>query len=257
MLQFTNVNKLYAMKIYYCFLLLVLSLSLFSSCEKEEGFGGSSALEGYVYKIEHSNDNFSFKADTFPALDQRVYLQYPSDLEDIRTDSAGRYRVNFLRSGDYAVYAHSELQDDSDNLQAEVVNVHVSGKLTVADTIFIHTGKANGTAMIRGKVMVSYYNKGDLVSINGESIFPAVETRVFIKYLGDQTYFDDVRVGDQGVFIFQEVKPGRDYEIYASTEVPGEEYKNILLPESQIISLPDVPYEIYDLEEAFMIKMNN
>ena len=242
------------MKIYSYFIFLI-SLFLLTSCNKDEGFGGSSSLEGYVYNIRHLDDNFSFKTDTFPALDQRVYLSYGKADEDIRTNYEGKYRFEFLRSGNYTVYAHSEFPDG--RLEPVFADVKVGGSLTKADTIFIHTGKANGTAMIKGSVMIRYYNKGSLVTINGESSFPAVETRIFLKYLGDETYYDDVRVGDKGIFIFQKVQPGLDYEIYVSTEIPGDKYKNILFPEAQTIQLPNEPYKTYELGEVFFIDINN
>jgi hypothetical protein len=214
-------------------------LSLFliiTSCNNDEGFGGSSTLEGYVYNIRHSDDNYSFKTDTFPALDQRVYLQYPLDLEDIRTDKDGKYRINFLHSGDYAVYAHSEFADGS--MQAEVVHVRVSGNLTKADTIFIHTGKANGTSMIRGSVYATYWHN---TKYQGKG--PALGERVYIKYAGEDAYFDDLRVSDKGVFIFQKLTPGV-YEIHAittdkDTRVPEPVIETIEVTETgKIYDLP-------------------
>ena len=233
------------MKIYYYFLLLFSTLCLFTSCNNDEGFGGSSTLEGYVYNIRHFDDNFSFQTDTFPALDQRVYLQYSSDLEDIRTDKDGKYRVNFLRSGNYEVYAASELSDGS--LKAEVVNVRVSGKLTVADTIFIHTGKANGTAMVRGSVYAIYWHNGKY-----EGQGPALGERVYIKNAGEEAYFDDIRVSDNGIFIFQKLLPGT-YEIHAvtvdpNTRVPSKISKTIEITETQ---------KIYYLEEDIPVVTGN
>lgn len=231
---FYKINN--AMKIYYYFLLFLSFLYLFISCNKDEGFGGSSTLEGYVYNIRHSDDNYSFKTDTFPALDQRVYLQYPSDLGDVRTDKDGKYRINFLRSGDYSIYAHSEFADGS--LKAESVNIHVSGNLTVADTIFIHTGKANGTSMIRGTVYATYWHNG---KYQGQG--PALGERVYIKHAGEEAFFDNIRVSDKGVFIFQKLTPGI-YEIHAVTidkdsRVPESIIETIEIEETgKIYNLP-------------------
>ncbi|MDH8701945.1 hypothetical protein M2138_001297 [Dysgonomonadaceae bacterium PH5-43] len=233
------------MKIYR-YLLLLPMLCLLYSCNNDEGFGGSSTLEGYVYKIVHSDDNFAFATDTFPALDERVFLQYPDDLEDIRTDSAGKYRVNYLRSGTYSAYAISKYADDSQ--QAEVVKVKVSGSLTVADTIFIHTGKANGTAMIRGSVYATYWHNG---KYQGQG--PALGERVFIKHAGQDAYFDDIRVSDKGVFIFQKLTPGV-YEIHAittdkDTRVPATIVQTIEITETGIIY--DLPKEIEVGDEQY------
>jgi len=200
------------MKIQSYFLLICSVLFVFFSCNQDEGIGGSSSVEGYVYNVRHSDDNFSFTKDTFPALDQRVFLQYPSDLKDVRTDKDGKYRVNFLRSGNYEIYAVSEFVGGS--MKAEVVDVRVSGNLTIADTIFIHTGKANGTAMIRGSVYATMWHNA---RYQGEG--PAVGARVYIKNAGEEAFFDDLRVSDKGVFIFQKILPG-EYEIHVTTEDP-------------------------------------
>jgi hypothetical protein len=241
-------------------LYLFLSLFLLSSCNKDEGLGGSSSLEGYVYEIKHGDDNYSFQADTFPALDQDVFIEFGDDLnpgDRIKSGREGYYRFDYLRKGTYTVYALSDFADG--HKEAVAKTVKVSGDLNKADTIFIHTGKANGTAMIKGSVWVRYYNKGSLVYIDGKDLFPAVEFRVFIKNLGEETSFNDVRVGDQGVFIFQKITPGKSYEIYVDTEIPGERYKNILFPKHQTIDVPNAPYnyEPYKLDEEFIIEINN
>ena len=243
---------------FYC--LGVIALFFLSSCNTDEGLGGSSSLEGYVYEVRHNDDSFSFQTDTFPALDKDVFIEFGDDLsvgERIRSGREGYYRFDYLRKGDYTVYALSEFADG--RKEAVIKKVKVGSDLNRAGDIFVHTGKAAGTAMIRGEVWVRYYNKGRLVvDSDGNSLFPAVETRVFIKNKGEETSFDDVRVGDTGIFIFQKVQPGNAYEIYVSTEIQiGDVYKNILTPVySDIIEVKE-PYKTYNLDEKFIIDINN
>ncbi|GAB6012517.1 hypothetical protein MK137Hg34_000206700 [Viscerimonas tarda] len=249
------------MYIKYC-LSLFLTLCLLSSCNKDEGLGGSSSLEGYVYEIVHSNDNFSFITDTFPALNKDILLEFGGNDYSIgerkRTGREGYYRFDYLREGNYTVYAISGFADGHDEAVAQ--KVRVSGKHNKADTIFIHTGKAVGTAQIRGVVWVKYYNKGSLVRVNGQDSVPAVETRVFIKNTGEETFFDDVRVSDAGVFVFQKIQPQKQYEVYVNTEIPGESNKNILFPLLKKVDVGEV-YRTYPLgnEEKleFTIIVNN
>jgi hypothetical protein len=242
----------------YLFLLMLI----FSACNKDEGLGGSSSLEGYVYAIEHFDDNFSFQTDTFPALDTDVFLEFGDDLrvgERIRTGREGYYRFDYLRKGNYTVYALSEFPGKEK--RAVIQNVKVNGDLNKANPIFIHTGDAIESAMIKGSVWVKYYNKGSLVSVNGQDSLPAVESRVFIKYVGEDTHFDDARVGDQGIFIFQKIRPGKRYIIYVSSEeVTQEDHKNILFPIPQEVEVNEA-YKTYPLDGdeplTFTIKMNN
>ena len=246
------------MRLYTYFFLLIPIACLITACNKDEGFGGSSSLEGYVYEVRHNDDNFSFQTDIFPSLDKDVFIEFGDDLnigQRIRSGRDGYFRFDYLRKGIYTVYALSDFADGRKEAVTRTVNV--SGKLHRADTIFIHTGKASGTAMIRGSVMVRFYNKGQLVVDNtGKSLFPAIETRVFIKNKGEETAFNDVRVGDKGIFIFQKIQPGKSYEIYVDTEVQiGDIFKHILKPVYREIDVKS-PYTIYDLE-TFTIDINN
>jgi hypothetical protein len=215
-------------------------------------------LECYVYEVRHNDYYFSFQTDIFPSLDKDVFIEFGDDLnigQRIRSGREGFYRFDFLRKGSYTVYALSDFADG--HKEAVTCKVEVNSKLHRADTIFIHTGKASGTAMIRGSVMVRFYNKGQLVIDNsGNSLFPAIETRVFIKNKGEETYFDDVRVGDKGIFIFQKIQPGRSYEIYVDTQIQiGDIFKHILKPIYREIDVKS-PYITYDLEQ-FTIDINN
>ena len=243
----------------YCCTFLFFSLFLLISCNKDEGAGGSSSLGGYVYEIRHDSDNSFFPTDTIPAVDERVSVIYGNNAtneagDDMRTNGSGYYCFDYLRKGNYVVYAISTYDDDS--REAVEVSVNVGSGFNKADTIFIHTGKANGTAMIRGKVLVRYYNKGSLVTDNRQYEFPAIGYRVYLKHAGQDIVKDDVRTNDEGVFVFQRLQAGT-YEIYTETEKVGDSYKNVIFPtEPQIIEIPSTPYLIHDLESVFVININ-
>ena len=228
----------------HLFYLLCLTFAL-SSCQ-DEGFGGTSSIEGYVYNIIHHNKNFSFITDTVPAAEYRVYILTGDNspvLKDIRTNHQGLYRFDYLRKGTYPVYALSDPADG--HPEAEMVEVKVGKGLNRADTIFIHTGKAYGTAVIQGSVYADYYSKGDKI---GEGM--AIGERVFIKRLGESTHFDDVRVGNLGIFAFEQVPPG-DYEIYIISEdrfseVPFAESIQVTVTETGVI------YQLPEEKEAWI-----
>jgi len=101
---------------------LVLFLSLlisFSSCEKEAGEGGTSVIEGQVYKI-HTFQNFTTgEWDTlYYQLDsgKDVYIIYSDDINAVyddkfETDYNGVYRFDYLRKGDYIIYTYADSID--------------------------------------------------------------------------------------------------------------------------------------------------
>ncbi|MDR0799897.1 MAG: hypothetical protein LBN18_09085 [Dysgonamonadaceae bacterium] len=215
------------MKIHFYFLLACLLI--LTSCNKDEGLGGSSSLEGYVYSVVHSDDNFSFAADTFPALDKDVFLEFGDDLsigQRIRSGRDGYYRFDYLRKGNYTVYALSSFADD--HKEAVTKRITVGGGLNQADTIYIHSGKAYGTAMISGEVKAKYYHNG---TFRDEG--PATGVRAYIKHANEEAYFDDVRVVD-GVFIFQKLLPG-NYIVAISNEDQNTE--KVTLVVSGVISI--------------------
>jgi hypothetical protein len=101
---------------------LVLFLSLlisFSSCEKETGEGGTSVIQGQVYKI-HTFQNFTTgEWDTlYYQLDsgKDVYIIYSDDINAVyddkfETDYNGVYRFDYLRKGDYIIYTYADSID--------------------------------------------------------------------------------------------------------------------------------------------------
>jgi len=101
---------------------LVLFLSLlisFSSCEKEAGEGGTSVIEGLVYKI-HTFQNFTTgEWDTlYYQLDsgKDVYIIYSDDINAVyddkfETDYNGVYRFDYLRKGNYIIYTYADSID--------------------------------------------------------------------------------------------------------------------------------------------------
>ena len=101
---------------------LVLFLSLlisFSSCEKEAGEGGTSVIEGQVYKINTFQNFTTGEWDTlYYQLDsgKDVYIIYSDDINAVyddkfETDYNGVYRFDYLRKGDYIIYTYADSID--------------------------------------------------------------------------------------------------------------------------------------------------
>jgi hypothetical protein len=233
-----------------------------ASCNKDEGLGGSSSIEGYVYSVVHQSDDYFFTPDTIPAVGERVYIVYGGDEnapiadKDVRTNLNGMYCFQFLRKGNYIVYALSSYPKElnSENV-AELQRVQVGSETALANPIYIHSGSGYGFAMIKGTVWVQYYDRSFRPS--GDPV-PAVDTRVYLKRTGDETYIDDVRVGDNGVFIFTKVSPGK-YEIYTTTEEIGNRNKIFPFsipfdPERGISEIEiTAPHKMYELPQVQII----
>ncbi|MDR2621874.1 MAG: hypothetical protein LBC48_04745 [Dysgonamonadaceae bacterium] len=227
---------------------LFLGLFLLSACNQDEGLGGSSSLEGYVYQIEHSDDNFSFQTDTFPAVKKDVYLIFGDNAtdyfgDDVETDNHGLYRFDYLRKGNYIVYSYSEYPDGRKAAISQ--NVKVGGGANKADTLFIHTGKSYGTSMIKGCVYALFYDKTTKIDEGW-----AIDTDVYINRAGEEMFFDRIRVGDQGIFIFQKILPGK-YEIWVTSEDPETRKLTPVKKEIEVTK----PETLYEFPERFTIKV--
>ena len=93
----------------------------FTACEKDAGDGGTSVIEGKVYKVFTFQNPNSGEWDTsFFQLDvgKDVFIIYSSNEEDIyddkfETDYNGRYHFEYLRKGDYIIYTYTDSIDGS------------------------------------------------------------------------------------------------------------------------------------------------
>lgn len=103
-------NRNYLLKcLSFCFL-----ISLFlTSCEKEEGEGGTSSIRGKVivhdFDAGFQNPNPSL---IYPAADEKVYIVYGTDNntydDDFDTSFDGTYEFKYLQKGKYKIYAYTK-----------------------------------------------------------------------------------------------------------------------------------------------------
>ena len=96
--------------------LLLIVIALFISCENGSGEGGTSVIQGQVFKIHtFQNSSTGFLDTTYYQLDsgKDVYIIYSNNSQDLyddkfETDHNGRYRFEFLRKGDYLIYTYAD-----------------------------------------------------------------------------------------------------------------------------------------------------
>ena len=91
-------------------ILFFLCTTLFLSCDKPEGEGGTSAIKGKII-IRDYNTNFTLLQSTYPAQEERVYIIYgDNDFydNDTRTSYDGTFKFENLRKGNYKIFAYSD-----------------------------------------------------------------------------------------------------------------------------------------------------
>lgn len=195
-------------------LLLCIGILFFVSCKKNAGEGGTGVVQGYVKLINHPDDDYTLPADTMDASKTDVFIVYGnSDFygDDVETDDKGFYKFKYLTPGDYTVFSYSTLPDGDKIPVTASVSIG-KGETGNVPTLYIHSGKAYGTSIVKGKVYALYYHND---TYRGQGW--AYEQRVYIRKAGDSYHFDDVRVGLDGVFAFQKLQPD-EYEVFTFTE---------------------------------------
>jgi hypothetical protein len=119
---------------FHCLLFTIspLILLLSVSCEKDEGLGGSSSVSGRVL-VRQYNANFTVLTEEYYATDEDVFIIYGNDQvygDKTSTHYDGTFRFDYLREGNYTIYAYSE---DSANYPSQheipvMIQVSISGK---------------------------------------------------------------------------------------------------------------------------------
>ena len=235
------------MKTFKSFLILAVTALLLSACNKGPGEGGTGTVQGFVKLVHHPDDDYTLTPDTMVAAKTDVFIIYGDEAyfgDDAETNANGMYRFEYLRPGNYTVFAYSTLPSGEKMAVSETVELQ-RGTIANVPTLYIHDGKAYGTSVVKGRVHAAYYHNG---SYRGEGW--ACEHRVYIRRVGDDIPFDDTRVGPDGYFAFQKLQPG-EYEVYTVTqdfnEVPDFVFQTIMVEEAG---------QIYEIEEQFEIIIN-
>ena len=103
-------------------LLIICAIAFgFTACEKQSGEGGTSVIEGQVYKIfTFQNPTTGLIDTTYFLLDagKDVFIIYGDDKSEVyddkfETDYNGKYHFEYLRKGDYTLYTYADSTDGS------------------------------------------------------------------------------------------------------------------------------------------------
>ena len=231
------------------FLMTLLALALIMpSCNKGPGEGGTGTVQGFVKLVHHPDDDYTLTPDTMVAAKTDVFIIYGDEAffgNDVETGVDGMYQFEYLRPGDYTVFAYSTLPSGEKVAVSESVNLQ-RGAVVNVPTLYIHDGKAYGTSIVKGRVHATYYHNG---SYRGEAW--ACEHRVYIRRVGEDIPFDDTRVGPDGYFAFQKLQPG-EYEVFTSSDDIGTEIPDFVF---QTINVEEAG-QIYEIEEQFEVIIN-
>ena len=89
---------------------LTILVASLAACKKDAGQGGTSTIKGKVLVYKYDNA-FLAVEDTFPMVDNDVYIIYGSDHntydDNYKASFDGSYEFKFLQKGKYKLFAYS------------------------------------------------------------------------------------------------------------------------------------------------------
>ena len=100
--------------------LIICAIAIgFMACKKDAGEGGTSVIEGKVYKIHTFQNSSTGAMDTlYYQLDsgKDVFIIYSDNETEVyddkfETDYNGKYNFEYLRKGDYTLYTYADSID--------------------------------------------------------------------------------------------------------------------------------------------------
>jgi hypothetical protein len=200
-----------------CFYLcLLLGILVTTSCSKDEGYGGSSHIEGQLI-CRYYNEDFTVFQGEEPAKDEDIFLLFGDNktvADDIETSNTGHFSFEYLWPGNYQLYYYS---DDTARLtygdKAIVQDVVLEkNKTTYLGKLYMYKALRwdRGKASITGRVM-NFHNP----------TMPMKEEPVYIIYNHEDFYRDRIRTSDDGTFKFPDLLMGH-YTIFVYSSYTTE-----------------------------------
>ncbi|UKN00533.1 hypothetical protein K6119_12400 [Paracrocinitomix mangrovi] len=123
-------------------ILILLAGAALTACNKEPGLGGTSTIEGKVYKIE-TNVLGQILAEYYEA-DRDVYILYGDDDEiyddKFATSYEGSYQFTNLLPGKYTVFAYSRCDAcaSGDTIVSQTVDITEKGTTYTLEDLVIY-----------------------------------------------------------------------------------------------------------------------
>ena len=108
----------------------IVLISIISSCKKDPGEGGNSAISGKVY-IREYNKSFTTLVAEYYAPDEDIYIIYgdgTSSDDHLKTGPNGDFIFRYLRPGKYTLYAYSA--DSAGTSASGTVPVYMNVEIT-------------------------------------------------------------------------------------------------------------------------------
>jgi len=207
-------------------LLSLTTLIILYSCEKEAGIGGAGEIKGVV-TVRLFDPEFKVLQASYPAANKSVYILYGDETtisDNTKTSYSGEFNFQYLREGNYKIFAYSEssLEDspsESVTVEKEVTLSSNKDVIDIGDIVIYKTiDITDGDATITGRVRQVNYTK-DFNFIKDTT--NAQEETVYILYENYPEYIDRIRTLDDGTFAISNLIKGKYTIMVLSEDIYG------------------------------------
>ena len=245
-MYFFNVRRKYASGFTYIAILLIQA-TIFSSCEKKEGRGGTGSISGTLMEYFY-NDDYSSLILQKPAVDEEIFILYGKEAsvgDRVVSGASGEFRFNYLYPGSYTIYYRT--RDSTEILDMNVEKVYEVNLDKGEDKDLGELQKLStldwdeGAAVIRGVVKEIAYDKDSRwPNLVVDYIDFAYEHEVYLTY-GNHSYYDDrIRTQHDGSFEFDRLIPGKYLIFLYSDDVTRETDRVVIKREVTITEMDQV-----------------
>lgn len=236
------------------YLIAIMFALVFSSCEKQEGLGGTAKISGML-TIEQYNDDYSLMISSLPAKGEDIYIQYgdsKSVSDDVETGYDGYFEFDYLYEGDYTIFYYSKDSTEYNGEKKEIIlEVSLSkdeskdlGDLIIFETLDFDDGKAT----ISGNVYEVYFTYTSVwPNMIPEDTLIATDLPVYLRSDGHEQYDERIRTQEDGSFYFKNLIPG-DYTVYVfSEDIKGTKQQVAIEKTITVSANEDVTFDIGDM----------
>lgn len=125
------------------YLLVLTAIFTILACNKTEGEGGTSTIEGKILTINLNNDGETISQ--YYAMDEDVFIIYgeSSTVYNDKTSTSfdGKFRFNNLMPGKYTIFAYSQCDacPSGEEVMTKTIEITDKNQVIVMDDLIIFT----------------------------------------------------------------------------------------------------------------------
>jgi len=199
------------------YIFIAMIMVIFSACKKEEGEGGKATIEGKLYTMLYDPNGKFLKKEE--ARKEDLFIIYGDNTvydDQMDSDDEGSYKFQYLRKGDYTIFAYSDCNTCPSGIESVEIKVEIKDKKELVEAVDLEVVKNidlnDGSGTVSGIVYMYEYSGPTLIAQ-----YPKPDENVYIIYDNDQSYFDKTKSGEGGIFQFSDLIEG-SYKIYAFSD---------------------------------------